>query len=77
MSRKVLASMMEYNPDAVWVIQSWQGNPTNGLLNGLEGNREHALVLDLYAEKTPHWNETNPGSYGGGNFGGTPLYIAC
>ena len=76
MSRKVLASMMEYNPDAVWVIQSWQGNPTNGLLNGLEGNREHALVLDLYAEKTPHWNETNPGSYGGGNFGGTP-FVYC
>lgn len=76
MSRKVLASMMEHNPDAVWVIQSWQGNPSNGLLNGLEGNREHALVLDLYAEKTPHWNETNAGYYGGGNFGGTP-FVYC
>ncbi len=31
---------------------------------------DHALVLDLYAEKTPHWNETDPGSYGGAEGGG-------
>lgn len=75
-SRNVLAAMMEYNPEAVWVIQSWQGNPSNGLLSGLEGNREHALVLDLYAEKTPHWNETNANKYGGGNFANTP-FVYC
>ena len=57
-SQKVLASMMTADPHATWVIQSWQGNPTT------------ALVLDLYAEKTHHWNETNPGYYGGAEGGG-------
>jgi len=75
-SRYTLEAMMKYNPEAVWIIQSWQGNPTNGLLSGLEGNRSHALILDLYAEKTPHWNETNPNSYGGGDFAGTP-FVYC
>lgn len=75
-SKYTLKAMMQYNPKAVWVIQSWQGNPTNGLLSGLEGNRSHALILDLYAEKTPHWNETNPNSYGGGNFANTP-FVYC
>lgn len=75
-SSNTLAAMMAYDPDAVWVIQSWQGNPSNGLLAGLEGNREHALILDLYAEKTPHWNETNAGAYGGGNFANTP-FVYC
>lgn len=69
-SQKVLASMMTSDPEATWVIQSWQGNPTTALLQGLGNNRDHALVLDLYAEKTPHWNETNPGAYGGAEGGG-------
>ena len=69
-SQKVLASMMTADPHATWVIQSWQGNPTTALLQGLGDNRNHALVLDLYAEKTPHWNETNPGYYGGAEGGG-------
>ena len=62
--------MMTADPHATWVIQSWQGNPTTALLQGLGDNRNHALVLDLYAEKTPHWNETNPGYYGGAEGGG-------
>ncbi len=44
--------MMTADPHATWVIQSWQGNPTTALLQGLGDNRNHALVLDLYAEKT-------------------------
>lgn len=75
-SSNVLSAMMTYDADAVWVIQSWQGNPTNGLLSGLGGNRSHALILDLYAEKTPHWNETNANAYGGGNFANTP-FVYC
>ena len=75
-ARKVLASMMEADVDAIWIIQSWQGNPTTALLQGLEGARDHALVLDLYAEKTPHWNETNPNAYGGGEFLNTP-WVYC
>lgn len=72
-SSNVLSAMMAYDKDAVWVIQSWQENPSNGLLAGLEGNRDHALILDLYAEKEPHWNNS---SYGGGNFANTP-FVYC
>ena len=66
-SRRVMETMLAENgPDAVWIIQSWQGNPTSELLAGLEGHRENALVLDLYAEKSPHYGEGRPnnGSYG-------------
>ena len=69
-SRIVLDDMLKADKDAVWIIQSWQGNPTTALLQGLGEKREHALVLDLYAEKTPHWNETDPNQYGGGPNGG-------
>ena len=73
---KVLDAMLEADKDGIWIIQSWQGNPTTALLKGLEGRKEHALVLDLYAEKTPHWNETNPNAYGGGEFNDTP-WVFC
>ena len=65
-SREVLNSMLAADPDAVWIIQAWQGNPTTALLNGLDdvpNGAQHALILDLYAEKTPHNQETG-GSYG-------------
>ena len=65
-SREVLTSMLDADENAVWIIQAWQGNPTTALLNGLddvENGAQHALVLDLYAEKTPHNQETG-NSYG-------------
>lgn len=68
-AREVLSAMCCADPDAIWVIQSWQGNPKSELLAGLEDvedGRAHALVIDLYGEKTPHYNdgcEGNP-SYG-------------
>ena len=65
-SREVLTSMLAADSDAVWIIQAWQGNPTTALLNGLEdvaNGAQHALVLDVYAEITPHYGETG-GSYG-------------
>lgn len=66
---EVLSAMCSADPDAMWVIQSWQGNPKSELLAGLEdaeNGRAHALIIDLYGEKTPHYNdgcEGNP-SYG-------------
>ena len=63
---EVLTSMLNADKDGIWIIQAWQGNPTTALLNGLdrvENGAQHALVLDLYAEKTPHNQETG-GSYG-------------
>mgnify|MGYP003300897373 CR=1 FL=1 len=65
-SREVLTAMLAADENAVWIIQAWQGNPTTALLNGLdeiENGAQHALVLDLYAEKTPHNQETGS-SYG-------------
>lgn len=59
-SRRVLSAMLKADEKAVWVIQSWQGNPTSELLAGVkevESGADHALILDLYAEKTPHYNE--------------------
>ena len=73
-AKEVVETMMKHNGnDSVWIIQSWQGNPTSELLAGLEGHKENALVLDLYAEKTPHYNEYGGGSYGyHAEFDGTP-----
>ncbi len=75
----VMNAMLSYDSDAVWVIQSWQGNPTSELLAGIANNSEHALVLDLYAEKTPHWNEGSASSASYGyttEFNGTP-WVFC
>lgn len=70
-SQQVLKNMMQFDSKAVWVIQSWQGNPTTALLKGLGDNRDkHALVLDLNSETNPHWNETDPAKYGGSAEGG-------
>lgn len=81
-SREVLAAMLEADPDAVWVIQSWQQNPSSELLAGLgevaEG-KEHALILDLYAEKLPNYDKGSEGSraYGyGREFDRTP-WLFC
>ncbi len=68
-SSNVLKSMLEYNKNAVWVIQAWEGNPKSELLAGIdkiEDGKKHAMVLDLYAEKQPHHAEGAPNkeSYG-------------
>lgn len=62
-SDSIMKSMLSFDPKAVWVIQAWQGNPTPRLLQGLHKDggtdyRSHALVLDLYAEKSPWWNNS-------------------
>jgi alpha-N-acetylglucosaminidase len=38
-------AMLRANPEAVWVLQAWQGIPTDELLQGLQ--RDRILVLDL------------------------------
>ena len=55
--------MLCEDENAVWVIQSWQGNPKSELLAGIgeiDEKRSHALVLDLYGEKTPHYKDGCP-----------------
>lgn len=42
------ASMLRANPDAVWVLQAWQGNPKRELLNGLSPS--HVLILNMQSD---------------------------
>lgn len=61
-SYEVLSAMLKNNGDSVWIIQSWQSNPTSELLAGINlvpSGKEHALILDLYAEKIPNYNDGN------------------
>lgn len=61
-SETVLAKMMEHDENAVWMIQSWESNPTKTLLDGLgEHREEHAIILDLSATTHPHYNNAQWG----------------
>ena len=59
-AREVLSAMLKENKEAVWVIQSWQKNPKSELLAGIsdvQNGKEHAIVLDLYADKITNYTE--------------------
>lgn len=70
-SRHIIAALLRENKENVWVIQCWGENPSAGLLWGLRGHKENALVLDLYAEKRPRWQH-----FRGREFGHTP-WVYC
>lgn len=57
--RAILAAMH----GATWVLQSWQANPRQDMIDALDKNR--LLVLDLFCEDHENWRERN-------NFNGTP-----
>ena len=64
-SCEILNAMLEFNKNAVWIIQSWMNNPTSELLAGLSlvpDGKSHALILDLYAEKDPNYKKGNAGN---------------
>lgn len=75
---EVLNSMLEYDKDAVWVVQGWQSNPTNDLLKGMGDRREnHVLIVDLIKYPIASWTKYNKTSYGStkldaSEFNGTP-----
>lgn len=79
---EVLNGLLKADPEGVWIIQAWQHNPTSELLVGIgdvENGRDHALILDLYAEKTPHYDEGQPGAISHGydkEFDHTP-WVFC
>lgn len=52
-ARRVQTAMRQKNPNAVWVIQAWGGNPKAELLAGLD--KQHTLVVDLAAEFWDNW----------------------
>ncbi|MFN3407787.1 MAG: alpha-N-acetylglucosaminidase [Limisphaerales bacterium] len=62
-ARRVQSLMLDYNPNSVWVLQGWGGNPRADLLAALQP--QHTLVLELCSEFYRNW-EPNQG------FGGTP-----
>ena len=81
-AREVLSAMLKADPDGIWLIQAWEGNPKSELLMGLTDvpdGKSHALVLDLYAEKIRRHLEggENNDSYGyAKEFDGTP-WVFC
>ena len=46
-------SMVDYNPEAVWVVQAWQENPRNEQIEGM--SKEHSLFIDLANEYRGSW----------------------
>ena len=60
---EVLDSLLEYDEDAVWMVQAWWSNPTNDLLNGMgEYRQDHVMILDLTGLEAPKWDKTSYGS---------------
>ncbi len=51
----IRAAMKQVNPEAVWVIQAWQANPRQSLMESLPAG--DLLVLDLAAESCPQWGD--------------------
>lgn len=54
---KLMAAMKRANPDAVWVVQSWQANPRPAMIDTLDAGS--MLILDLYSEKVPKWRRNS------------------
>ncbi|WP_338215199.1 alpha-N-acetylglucosaminidase [Companilactobacillus muriivasis] len=75
-SKNLMDNLLSYDSEAIWIIQSWQENPTPGLLKGINNYRNHALVLDLYAEKSPQWIKSDVKDHGGREFSNTP-WLFC
>lgn len=56
--RMIYDAMKRANPTSTWVIQSWQENPRQAILDTVPTG--DLLILDLYSEKIPKW-ERNKG----------------
>lgn len=76
---RMLDAMLKANPDAVWVITSWQNNPSSELLAGIGDLKEkHVVVLDSYGEKIPNYKNGKEGNPIHGytpEFDGTPWML--
>jgi len=59
----IQAEMMKVNPEAVWVLQSWLGNPHELVLKGLK--KDQALVIDLGNERDFGWLRHQPTAFTG------------
>ncbi len=63
-AREVLESLLEYDKEAVWIVQGWQSNPTNDMLNGMGAHRNrHVLIVDLIKYPIKSWTKYNKLKY--------------
>lgn len=63
-AEEVLESLLEYDKDAVWIVQGWQSNPTNSLLEGMGKHRNrHVLIVDLIKYPIKSWTKYNKLKY--------------
>ncbi len=72
MASKVLDYMIDFDPDARWILQAWWSNPLPEVLEGFGDRRNtNVLILDLAAasEGSPKYKNTT--TWGGAEFGGT------
>ena len=53
--KNIIGAMKKFDPKCVWVIQSWDKNPSTGILLAARKEKERLLILDLFAENKPHW----------------------
>lgn len=71
--RAVMNAMKAVNPKAMWVVQAWNENPRQQMLDALEPG--DLLILDLFAECKPMWGIESPGKREGGF--GEHDYLFC
>lgn len=48
-------AMQDHYPQSTWVLQGWQSNPADKLLDGLD--RKKTLVIELFGENTNNWEQ--------------------
>ncbi|WP_121812228.1 alpha-N-acetylglucosaminidase [Mucilaginibacter kameinonensis] len=51
----IQASMQKYYPGSTWVLQGWQDNPKQAMLDGLDKSK--ILVQELFGEFTNNWKK--------------------
>ncbi len=53
--KDILSALRDRNPDAVWVLQSWNENPRREALEAI--GHGDCIVLDLFSEARPKWRD--------------------
>lgn len=59
--RAIYDAMKQVNPDAVWVVQSWQNTPYQKMIDEVPQGK--VLVLDLFSESRPQWGDIQSSWY--------------
>lgn len=57
----IMQAIKRAEPEAVWVIMAWQGNPHPAMIDGLKAG--DLMVLDLSSENYPMWGDRESQCY--------------